>query len=229
MNYTRDLDAASRRTMTGPPAVLRRRPPVVDEEAKPRQVTRRELQLMFGVARGRTLAQMSMDLHLGASTVKTHMHNLMTKTNCHTQAQLVSWGYRNGYMHGLKPEPRPAMKFTAREMSVLQYAVLGLENPDIAHRLILSLDSVKTYMTRLRIKMQAKSRAHIAALAWQLGLVKLEWWEDLGVAQPAPVRLIMPAPEGWEGKIKMCPSCGGNVVPVHPSMTDTGWVQDSLW
>lgn len=228
MNDRRALDAASRRTMTGPPLREKDGRSGGVPETSVKQITRREMQLMFGLARGRTLAQIGQDLYVSTSTAKTHMHNLMGKTGCHTQSQLVSWGYRWGYMRGLNPEGRPALKFTPREMTMLQYCVMGLENPDIARRAIVSLDTVKTYMTRLRLKMKAKNRAHITAIAWQLGIVRLEWWEDLGVAQPRPLRLIMPVDENYTGRVIACSTCGGGTMPV-PTPHKLDWIQDSIW
>lgn len=214
--------------MTGPPVGMRRSAPrlLMEKEAAP-QITTREIQLIFGMARGRTLSQISMDLHLGQSTVKTHCNNIFTKTRCRTQAELVSWAYRNGYMQGLKPEGRPALEFTPREMSVLQYCVLGLDNAAIGTRLVITENSVKTYMSRLRTKMMAYNRAHVAALAWQLGIVKLEWWEDLGVAQQPALRLYVPASADYNGPYRCCPSCGTRTMPRDP--VKTGWIQDAMW
>lgn len=196
---------------------------------KSNQLTVQELRVCFGVARGRTQAQIGEDLHLSLSTVKTHMARLLAKTKCHTQSELVSWLYRGGYMVNLKPEPRPGIVFSPREMSMIQHTVMGLEDSEIARRVVLSEASVKTYMVRIRTKVQANNRAHLAALAWQLGLVKMHWWDEAGVVLPPPLRSIMPYdPDVYSGIPLNCPTCGAPSMPL-PKTTTNEWVQDSIW
>jgi DNA-binding NarL/FixJ family response regulator len=49
----------------------------------------------------------------------------------------------------------------------------GENNPEIAARLILSVDTVKTHISRVLVKLSARDRTHAAVRALQLGL--LEW------------------------------------------------------
>jgi len=52
----------------------------------------------------------------------------------------------------------------------------GYSNQEIARSLILSVDTVKTHVSRVLVKLSARDRTHAAVRALQLGL--LEWSTD---------------------------------------------------
>jgi DNA-binding NarL/FixJ family response regulator len=60
---------------------------------------------------------------------------------------------------------------SAREMEVLRLVAEGLSNPEIADRLVISDATVRTHIQHLRLKLVAKSRAHLVVRAHELGLV----------------------------------------------------------
>jgi PAS domain S-box-containing protein len=66
--------------------------------------------------------------------------------------------------------PRQA-EITEREREILLLVGDGYENDQIARRLHLSVNTVKTYMQRARAKLGANSRAHAVALAIRRGLI----------------------------------------------------------
>lgn len=62
---------------------------------------------------------------------------------------------------------------SARERQVLQRVLHGDSNLEIAGRLFLSIDTVKTHLSRAIQKLEARDRTHAAVKGLQLGL--LEW------------------------------------------------------
>ncbi len=103
-----DLLDAIRRTANGDfalsPQVLRR---VVDRAAQsqtaqaagqvvadPVSLSARELQLLPLVVEGLSNQEIADQLHLGVTTVKTHIANLMTKTGSENRVRLAVYGYQ---------------------------------------------------------------------------------------------------------------------------------------
>jgi DNA-binding NarL/FixJ family response regulator len=76
---------------------------------------------------------------------------------------------------GLKGEGKgggsPATALSHRERQVLQEVARGLNNREIAYRLKVSVDTIKTHLSRVMVKLSARDRTHAAVLALQLGLV----------------------------------------------------------
>jgi DNA-binding NarL/FixJ family response regulator len=64
-------------------------------------------------------------------------------------------------------------RLSHRELQVLAGVARGDKNQEIAKRLILSVDTVKTHISRLLVKLSARDRTHAAVRALQLGL--LDW------------------------------------------------------
>ena len=100
-----ELLAAIRRAATGDspfsPAVLRR---LVDQAVRhriepgppPLDVTGREREVLALLAAGLSNADISDRLHLGITTVKTHVASLLAKTACHNRVQLAALAARYG-------------------------------------------------------------------------------------------------------------------------------------
>jgi DNA-binding NarL/FixJ family response regulator len=76
-----------------------------------------------------------------------------------------------------RPEPAPALRhravdgITDREREVLTLVGSGLSNTEIAGRLMISVATVKAYMTRLLAKLDARDRVHLVIIAYETGLV----------------------------------------------------------
>jgi DNA-binding NarL/FixJ family response regulator len=62
-------------------------------------------------------------------------------------------------------------ELTAREREVMALVAYGLTNPEIAQRLVISTATVKTHVTRAMVKLHARDRAQLVALAYQTKLV----------------------------------------------------------
>jgi DNA-binding NarL/FixJ family response regulator len=62
-------------------------------------LTERELQVLTGMAGGKSNAQIGRDLYLSEDTIKTHARRLFRKIGVGDRAQAVAFGFRNGLVH----------------------------------------------------------------------------------------------------------------------------------
>jgi DNA-binding NarL/FixJ family response regulator len=60
---------------------------------------------------------------------------------------------------------------TEREREVLTLIGGGLSNTEIAERLVISVATAKTYVTRLLAKLDARDRVQLVIIAYETGLV----------------------------------------------------------
>jgi len=64
-------------------------------------------------------------------------------------------------------------RLSQREKHVMAAVAMGYNNQEIATRLIVSVDTVKTHVSRVLVKLSARDRTHATVRALELGL--LEW------------------------------------------------------
>ncbi|MEV5572921.1 response regulator transcription factor [Spirillospora sp. NPDC052269] len=62
----------------------------------PDGLTRREVEVLTLIARGRSNAEIARELFISEATVKTHINNLFAKANLRDRAQAVTYAFRNG-------------------------------------------------------------------------------------------------------------------------------------
>jgi len=60
---------------------------------------------------------------------------------------------------------------TVRELEVLQLMSVGLANRDIATKLVVSIETVKSHVRSILAKLHTVSRAHAVAVGFRSGLV----------------------------------------------------------
>jgi DNA-binding NarL/FixJ family response regulator len=69
--------------------------------------------------------------------------------------------------------PDPLKELTDRELEVVGLAARGLNNDEIAQRLTISPATAKTHVSRAVVKLRARNRAQLVALAYSTGLVPI--------------------------------------------------------
>jgi DNA-binding NarL/FixJ family response regulator len=68
--------------------------------------------------------------------------------------------------------PTELHELTDREREVLALIAAGLNNREIAERLIISPATAKSHVSRILLKLDARDRAQLVVIAYQTGLVK---------------------------------------------------------
>jgi DNA-binding NarL/FixJ family response regulator len=71
-----------------------------------------------------------------------------------------------------RPVPERLEELTAREREVMALVAMGLTNHEIAGRLVVSPATAKTHVSRAMMKLHARDRAQLVALAYQTRLVQ---------------------------------------------------------
>jgi DNA-binding NarL/FixJ family response regulator len=88
----------------------------------------------------------------------------------HATRALIHEFVRRPQRHPTAPAALEAL--TDRERDVLQLVAEGLSNAEIAHQLVLSTGTIKTHMSHLLMKLSARDRAQLVAIAYQTGFVR---------------------------------------------------------
>nr|WP_246573196.1 response regulator transcription factor [Kineosporia corallincola] len=73
--------------------------------------------------------------------------------------------------HAHRPHPR-LNDLTDLEREVVSWVAAGLSNAEIADRLLVSADTVRTHVSRAMIKLQARDRAQLVVFAIHSGLAR---------------------------------------------------------
>ena len=104
-------------------------------------------------------------------------------------AQLSAWATRlllEEFASRPDPEPIDAGAFdelTSREREIVSLVALGLNNGEIAQRLVVSQATVKTHVSRAMVKLHVRDRAKLVALAYQTGFVGYQRVPDANAAR----------------------------------------------
>lgn len=95
------IDARTEELVTVVQEALAHRPPLAVAVAAPDApaLTRREMEVLGGMARGRSNAEIGRELFLSEDTIKTHARRLYRKLGANDRAQAVAVGFRFGLLH----------------------------------------------------------------------------------------------------------------------------------
>jgi DNA-binding NarL/FixJ family response regulator len=75
------------------------------------------------------------------------------------------------------PSSAALEELTDREREVMALAATGLNNEQIASRLVVSVATAKTHVSRAMVKLGVRDRAQLVVLAYETGLVRPGWLE----------------------------------------------------
>lgn len=75
------------------------------------------------------------------------------------------------------PRSEALDELTDREREVMALAAAGLSNEQIAQRLVVSVATAKTHVSRAMVKVRARDRAQLVVMAYETGLVRPGWVE----------------------------------------------------
>ncbi|PWK22810.1 regulatory LuxR family protein [Maribacter polysiphoniae] len=72
---------------------------------------------------------------------------------------------------GVNREKTKSLEISPREYEVLKEVALGLSNKEIADKLFLSESTIKTHVSNLLVKLNAKRRTHAIQIAHELKII----------------------------------------------------------
>ncbi|MFI5627478.1 LuxR C-terminal-related transcriptional regulator [Nocardioides sp. NPDC051685] len=87
------------------------------------------------------------------------------------RAQLIETGMRLTKLGAPRQSGKPGPRLSSRELDVLTEVALGATNGQIAERLCLSTETVKTYLRNAAAKLETRTRHEAVVVARRLGLL----------------------------------------------------------
>ncbi|NKY28151.1 amidase family protein [Nocardia gamkensis] len=140
------------------------------------ELTQREIEVLTLIAKGKTSAEIAVDLALTPQTVESYASRINRKLGVGTRAGSVAIVIRTGIIPPIDATAsdgaaRPEL--TPREREVLGLVAKGENDNEIAAALGLTRQSVKTYVFNINQKFGTHHRAGMAAFALRTGNLPL--------------------------------------------------------
>ena len=150
----------------------------------PTRLSRRQIHMLAGAARGQTNDQIAAALGVKHATVSSTLLRAGRELGTGSRAGMVHRAYQEGFLAGLAPEPRPDLHISHAQAAVLRGLAQGCSAQEMAVILHVSPNTVKTHLRKLFTALGATSRSHAVALGWQHGLLGAD--STLQCAGPRP-------------------------------------------
>ena len=130
-----------------------------------------DLAIVTAAARGGTLDATAHSLGIGLTEAKQRMQAVRQQAGIPrpTMPAVVAWACRAGLLDDLQLGPRREVTLTPERSAALALVAEGLLNEEIAVRLWLSRDGLKTRLRLAYSQIGAHTRAHAVALDWRYG------------------------------------------------------------
>lgn len=139
-------------------------------------VTRDDVVLLAGLARGLSSNDLARDMAVTPDTVKDRIRSLSRRTKAQNGAHLVALGYQAGILAGLAPEPAEPTALTDFHLRILQGLADGLDYAGIGRRHYITENTVRTgarlLYRGLGITGTPRAAARAVALGYQHGHLK---------------------------------------------------------
>jgi len=165
----------------------------------PRNITRRELQILYFITLGSSNRRISEILFITIGTVKTHVRNMLYKFNLYSRVQLAIYALKTklvtldsiniedlyielNFLHiphtyNYNYSNRVYIgseQFTSRQIDVIKAIAKGYSNIQIANTLYLSLSGVKVSIRWLMYKLEFNNRICFIIYALKHDLISID-------------------------------------------------------
>jgi DNA-binding NarL/FixJ family response regulator len=167
---------------SGAAATSSARPRDAGSRGPRRVLSAREVQVLSVIARGGTKAAAAEELGIAPQTVKSHLGHIFCALGARNAAHAVALGHCRGLLGGAGRVAR-AVEVSRREVEILEGIAHGMTDEQLARRLAISKDTVKTHLRRIYPKLEVASRVQAVDEAFRTGLL-------------IPRRSTAPAPAG---------------------------------
>jgi DNA-binding NarL/FixJ family response regulator len=134
----------------------------------------REMEVLQLVTEALTNGEIALRLGVGEETVKTHLNRVMWKLDARNRLDAAMKSVQLGLVT-LNDRPSVTLRglpgLSPREASVLELICFGMSQQQVADRLGLAFETVKTTVHCIRARWHARSTVEIVQLARENGLV----------------------------------------------------------
>lgn len=129
----------------------------------------REIEVLQRIAHGASYGAVAAEMYLAPASVKNYAASAIKKLGAANQTDAVRIAYERGLL-----APEAAVSLPLPLVQVLELVASGCTNAEIARRLERSEHTVADQVKDARRRLGARDRAHAAALAVSLRIVRVQ-------------------------------------------------------